>query len=123
MITRNKLSKIENKKYQPVPTPNPNGGDPICPWGYEIDYDFDILDPKDPPFSCVSTLRNKRMNVEEMFKKMNKPESNITDLVKTTIRKTAPAAGGGRKTHKKQIRKLKKRYSKRRNQTRNRYKK
>lgn len=57
--------KEENKggpvdeKGNPLPIDNPEGGDPICPGGYKIDYDFDPMnDPIDPPFRCIPALKD-----------------------------------------------------------------
>jgi hypothetical protein len=46
-----------DEKGNPLPLDNPEGGDPICPGGYKIDYDFDPFnDPINPPFRCISAL-------------------------------------------------------------------
>jgi len=48
-----------DEKGNPFPIDNPEGGDPICPGGYKIDYDFDPFnDPINPPFRCISSLKD-----------------------------------------------------------------
>jgi hypothetical protein len=48
-----------DEKGNPYPIENPEGGDPICPPGYKIDYDFDPFnDPINPPFRCISSLKD-----------------------------------------------------------------
>lgn len=48
-----------DEKGNPFPIDNPEGGDPICPGGFKIDYDFDPLnDPINPPFRCISSLKD-----------------------------------------------------------------
>jgi hypothetical protein len=48
-----------DEKGNPFPIENPEGGDPICPGGYKIDYDFDPFnDPINPPFRCISSLKD-----------------------------------------------------------------
>ena len=48
-----------DEKGNPFPIDNPEGGDPICPGGYKIDYDFDPFnDPPDPLFRCISSLKD-----------------------------------------------------------------
>lgn len=82
-----------DEKGNPYPIENPEGGDPICPGGYKIDYDFDPFnDPINPPFRCISALKDYSATTNIM-NKINNPASNITDLAVT-----APAAGGGGRT-------------------------
>jgi len=128
MKSRNKPLSNNNKDTQLIPIPNPNGGDPTCQAGSEIDYDFDILDPLDPPFTCkISKLINNRINItaDKLLHKVNQPESNITEMTKYNgILKTPPAAGGGRKTKKIRLQNTKRHNLKSRKHTRqHRYKK
>jgi hypothetical protein len=53
----------------PFPMENTKeGGDPICPGGYKIDYDFDpINDPIDPLFRCVSALKDPEDGIKGMI--------------------------------------------------------
>ena len=84
-----------DEKGNPLPTDDPKGGgDPICPGGYKIDYDFDPFnDPINPPFRCISALKDPSDGpTTNIINKLNNPASNITDLASVT----APAAGGGR---------------------------
>ena len=46
-----------DEKGNPFPIENPEGGDPICPGGYKIDYQFDMFDPINPPFRCIPALK------------------------------------------------------------------
>ena len=125
-IKQNILSKTKAKKKDgareggymdeignPLPLKHPNGGDPICPGGWKIDYDFDITDPLDPPFRCISALKDTSDRISKMMNKINSPESGVTDIAKRVIPRNAPAAGGGRKHTSRRIRRLHR--SKRRN--------
>lgn len=48
-----------DEKGNPFPIENPEGGDPICPAGYKIDYDFDPFnDPINPLFRCIPALKD-----------------------------------------------------------------
>lgn len=78
-----------DEKGNPYPMENPEGGDPICPSGYKIDYDFDILDPINPPFRCIPALKDPTDGLN-IINKLNNPSSNVSDLTAA-----APAAGGG----------------------------
>lgn len=84
-----------DEKGNPFPIENPEGGDPICPGGYKIDYDFDPFnDPINPLFRCISALKDPNDTATtNIMNKINNPASNITDLAVT-----APAAGGGGRT-------------------------
>jgi hypothetical protein len=81
-----------DEKGNPYPIENPEGGDPTCPGGYKIDYDFDPFnDPINPLFRCISALKGPNNSVtSNIMNKLNNPSSNVTDLAVT-----APAAGGG----------------------------
>ena len=47
-----------DEKGNPFPIPDPEGGgDPICPGGYQIDNQFDIFDPINPLFRCITSLK------------------------------------------------------------------
>jgi hypothetical protein len=86
-----------DEKGNPLPLKNPEGGDPICPGGYKIDHDFDVFDPLDPPFRCISALKDTSDDILKMMNKLNHPASGVTDIAKSVIPKNAPAAGGSRK--------------------------
>ena len=83
----------------PFPLKNPEGGDPICPGGYKIDYDFDVLDPINPPFRCISALKDSSDSVSKIMNKLNNPESGVTDIAKTALPIKIPAAAGGGRKH------------------------
>jgi hypothetical protein len=101
----NKPSGGLDEKGNPFPIENPEGGDPICPGGYKIDYDFDPFnDPINPLFRCISALKEPSEEPKEssIMDKLNNPASNITDLA---LKASAPAAGGGRTIRMRQTRK------------------
>jgi len=91
------------------------GGDPICPPGYKIDYDFDPFnDPINPPFRCISALKDPS-DGPSIMNKLNNPASNITDLASVK----SLTAGGGRsakrmrrRKHNKRKRKITQRHKK-----------
>ena len=85
-----------DEKGNPFPIENPEGGDPICPGGYKIDYDFDPFnDPINPPFRCISALKDPSDGqTTKIMNKLNNPSSNVTNLVVN-----APAARGGGTTN------------------------
>ena len=83
-----------DEKGNPFPIENKNGGDPICPGGLKIDYDFDIMDPINPPFRCISALKDPSDSIaNKLMNNINKPESGVTNMVMKNI--VPPAAGGG----------------------------
>ena len=86
-----------DEKGRPLPLKNPEGGDPICPGGWKIDDDFNILDRIAPPFSCISALEDKSDRISKMMNKLNNPASGVTDIAKSAIPRNSPAAGGSRK--------------------------
>jgi hypothetical protein len=101
MVTSNKKKKETDnnngldEKGNPFPIENKNGGDPICPGGWKIDYDFDIMDPINPPFRCISALKDPTDSIaNKIMNSINKPESGVTNMVMKNI--VPPAAGGGR---------------------------
>lgn len=114
MTSRNKL--LKPKKDEQVLATIDKNGEPTCPAGSEVDYDFDIFDNLDPVFTCKPILEP---NFNDM---LNKQESNPTNnFVTNRIRETTPAAGGKRrKTKKIYVRKTKRRIFKRRKHTRRR---
>ena len=82
-----------DEKGNPFPIENQDGGDPTCPGGYKIDYDFDPFnDPINPLFRCISALKDPNDGpTSNIMNKLNNPSSNLTNLVVPT-----PAAVGGR---------------------------
>jgi len=98
----NNSSSGLDEKGNPFPMEDPEGGgDPICPGGYKIDYDFDPFnDPINPPFRCISALKDPS-NAPSIMNKLNNPASNIADLASVK----SLALGGGRSA--KQIRRRK----------------
>ena len=99
----------------PLPLKNPEGGDPICTGGYKIDYDFDILDPLDPPFRCISALKDSSDDISKMMNKVNNPASGVTDIANSVIPINVAAGGGGGRRTPRRTRRL--RHSKRRKHT------
>ena len=87
-----------DEKGNPFPIENPEGGDPICPGGYKIDYEFDpINDPINPPFRCISSLKDPTDGLAgKALAMMNDPSSGIQDMAMGNL----PGVGGrrGRKT-------------------------
>jgi hypothetical protein len=88
-----------DEKGNPFPIENQDGGDPTCPGGYKIDYDFDPFnDPINPLFRCISALKDPNdIITSNIMNKLNNPESGVTDIVKSEIPIKIPAAGGSRK--------------------------
>ena len=101
--TSNKSKKDENmndngpqdEKGNPFPIKNPEGGDPICPGGYKIDYDFDVFDPINPPFRCISALIDTSIGKQpnKIMDKLNNPAGNVTGLAAKALNKPV----GGRR--------------------------
>lgn len=94
MLTSKKKHKNTDRngideKGHPLPSKNPDGGAPICPSGYKIDYDFDVFDPLNPPFRCIpDTMSQNQIN--KIMNNLNNPLNNITRALTLP-----PAAGGG----------------------------
>jgi hypothetical protein len=84
-----------DEKGNPYPIENPEGGDPICPPGYKIDYDFDLFnDPINPPFRCISSLKDPSDGVANKVLEMaNNPSSGIQNMAMKIPR----GKGGGSK--------------------------
>ena len=82
-----------DEKGNPFPIENKDGGDPICPGGYKIDYDFDIFDPINPPFRCISALIDTSIGNQpnKIMEKLNDPASNVTGLAAKAL--TKPVGG------------------------------
>jgi hypothetical protein len=82
-----------DEKGNPYPIENPDGGDPICPGGYKIDYQFDIFDPINPPFRCISALKEDGDGVTDKLLKMaNNPSDGVANIMTGPL----PVLGGGR---------------------------
>ena len=81
-----------DEKGNPFPIDNPEGGDPICPGGYKIDYDFDPLnDPINPPFRCISSLKDPNDG------KQNLGINNIVNTdMSSELQTDDDTTGGGR---------------------------
>jgi len=118
--------KEENKggpvdeKGNPFPIDNPEGGDPICPGGYKIDYDFDPMnDPINPPFRCIPALKDDSDGAAaKMLEMANNPSAGVANAATGDI----PSFGGGNNRHRhKYGKKTRKIYSRRRSHRRNRY--
>lgn len=91
-----------DEKGNPFPIDNPEGGDPICTGGYKIDYQFDMFDPINPPFRCISALKEDGDGglANKMLSMANNPSSGVEDIM------TGPMPGFGGKRHKKITRRL-----------------
>ena len=75
----------EKKDDAPDPVENPDGGDPVCPGGWKIDYTFSIYDKINPLFNCISSLKNS--------------VSGITGKVKNMLPPNIKVFGGSRRRH------------------------
>ncbi len=83
-----------NTDDKPKPLPNPEGGDPICPGGYKIDYQFNIMDEINPKFECISALKDPSDGItNKMLEMANNPSSGVANVVKNNI----PVGGKHRK--------------------------
>jgi hypothetical protein len=70
----------------PFPIENPEGGDPICPGGYKINNQFDIFDPINPLFRCITSLKEDGDGggmAKKMLAMANEPSSGITNVITT----------------------------------------
>lgn len=81
----------------PLPLQDPEGGTPICPGGWKIDDNFNISNPLEPPFRCISALKYTSEGISRMMNKLNNPASGVTDIAKSAIPRNSQAAGGSRK--------------------------
>ena len=88
-----------DEKGNPLPMDNPEGGDPVCIGGYKIDYQFDIYDPINPPFRCISALKEDGDGgiAKKVLEMANNPSSSLT----------GPLPGIGGKHRKKMTHRLK----------------
>ena len=87
-----------DEKGNPFPIDNPEGGDPICPGGYKIDYDFDPLnDPINPPFRCISSLKDPNDGKPDDAKNKNEDDiKNKIDNAANELQTDDDTTGGGR---------------------------
>lgn len=83
-----------DEKGNPFPIKNPEGGDPTCPGGYKIDYQFDpINDPINPLFRCIPALKDPNDGVAgKLLAMANNPAGGVQNLATGNI----PAFGGKR---------------------------
>jgi hypothetical protein len=82
-----------DEKGNPYPIENPEGGDPICPGGYKIDYQFDIFDPINPLFRCVPALKEDGDSVAgKLLKMANNPSGGVANIMTGPL----PVFGGGK---------------------------
>ena len=88
-----------DEKGNPYPIDNPEGGDPICPGGYKIDYQFDIFDPINPLFRCIPSLKEDGDGglANKMISMANDPSSGVEDVM------TGNFSIGGKRKHLKKI--------------------
>ena len=87
-----------DEKGHPLPSKNPDGGAPICPSGYKIDYDFDVFDPLNPPFRCIPDMMSQNQ-INKIMNNLNNPLNNITRVLTLP-----PAAGGGSSRRRRRMR-------------------
>ena len=101
-----------DEKGNPFPIKNEEGGDPTCPGGYKIDYQFDpINDPINPLFRCIPALKDPNDGVAgKLLAMANNPSGGLENLAMGAN----PMAGGvkrkrshGRKPKRKPKRKTK----------------
>ena len=94
-----------DEKGNPYPIENPEGGDPICPPGYKIDYDFDLFnDPINPPFRCISSLKDPSDSVANKVLQMaNNPSSGIQNMAMKIPR---GKGGGSKRKYRNHMRKI-----------------
>lgn len=90
-----------DEKGNPFPIENPEGGDPICPGGYKIDYDFDPFnDPPDPLFRCISSLKDPDDEKPDDAKNKNEDDiKNKIDNAANELQTDDDTTGGGRSRH------------------------
>jgi len=98
MVATNKNKETDNnngldEKGSPKPLTNPQGGDPICPGGWKLDNDFDVFDPINPPFTCISALKDPSDSnqINKIMNNLNNPSNNITGLATNQMK---PIGGG-----------------------------
>jgi hypothetical protein len=94
-----------DEKGNPFPIDNPQGGDPICPGGFKIDYDFDPFnDPINPPFRCISSLKDPDDGIQNLgVKNVTNTDNDTSNELQTdedTIRGGGGGGGRGRDTKK-----------------------
>ena len=84
-----------DEKGNPFPIKNPEGGDPICPGGYKIDYQFDpINDPINPMFRCIPALTDPTDGIAgKMLAMANNPSSGVENIAAMG---NLPGVGGKR---------------------------
>jgi len=67
----------EKKDAAPDPVENPDGGDPVCPGGWKIDYTFSIYDKINPLFNCISSLKDSASGIAGKVKNMLPPNIKV----------------------------------------------
>ena len=87
-----KSSNGLDEKGNPLPEDNPDGGDPKCPDGYKIDYQFDpINDPINPLFRCIPALKDPTDGVAgKLLAMANNTSGGVENLASGNI----PVFGG-----------------------------
>ena len=95
VVDNNNKNNKNNKNNNPKPLPNPAGGDPICPDGYKLDNQFNIMDKINPEYECIIIdLKDPSDEISNKIHKMvNNPSSDVANLVKNNI----PVGGKHRK--------------------------
>lgn len=67
----------EKDRDAPDPVENPDGGDPVCPGGWKIDYTFSIYDKINPLFNCISSLKDSVSGIAGKVKDMLPPNIKV----------------------------------------------
>ena len=67
----------EKKDDAPDPVENPDGGDPVCPGRWKIDYTFSIYDKINPLFNCISSLKDSVSGIAGKVKNMLPPNIKV----------------------------------------------
>ena len=110
-----KSSNGLDEKGNPLPEDNPDGGDPKCPDGYKIDYQFDpINDPINPLFRCIPALKDPTDGVAgKLLAMANNTSGGVENLASGNI----PVFGG---TKRRSRTRRRSRHRRRRSSTRHR---
>ena len=106
-----------DEKGNPFPQENQDGGDPTCPGGYKIDYQFDpINDPINPLFRCIPALKDPTDGVAgKLLAMANNTSGGVENLATGNI----PVFGGTkrsstRRSHRRSTRRRRRRSTRRR---------
>jgi len=112
-----------DEKGNPFPIDNPEGGDPICPGGYKIDYDFDPFnDPINPPFRCISSLKDPSDDLASKALEMaNNPSAGMENAAMNALPKGMGGSSKSRRRKRRQKSKSRKNRTQRHTRRRRRH--